>query len=225
MQLSGNIFDYFIVFWGGVLVSLTPCVYPVIPLTAGFIAGINTKGTKLMGFLISLVYVFGMALTYCAMAVFAALTGKIFGQLQNHPAVLILVGCLLAFFSLVMFGVVSIPAIGISFHDKIKTKNIWTVLLFGMASGLVVGPCTAPVLGTLLVYIGKKQNLWHGISLMFTFAYGVGASLIVVGTFSAILARLPKSGRWLLRIKQFCGLILACAALLFFYKSWKLIVV
>jgi len=76
MELQGNFLDYFIVFWAGVLVSFTPCVYPVIPLTASFIGGINTRGTKLMGFIISLIYVFGLALTYCALAVFAALTGK-----------------------------------------------------------------------------------------------------------------------------------------------------
>ena len=61
MALQGNFFDYFIVFWAGVLVSFTPCVYPVMPITASFIAGFNTKGTKLMGFLISLVYVLGLA--------------------------------------------------------------------------------------------------------------------------------------------------------------------
>ena len=74
MELQGNFFDYFIVFWAGVLVSFTPCVYPVMPITASFIAGLNTTGTKAMGFVISLVYVLGLALTYCAIAVFAALS-------------------------------------------------------------------------------------------------------------------------------------------------------
>ena len=80
MELQGNFFDYFIVYIAGVVVSFTPCIYPVIPLTASFIGGINTKGSKLMGFFISLIYVFGLALTYCGLAVFAALTGKVFGQ-------------------------------------------------------------------------------------------------------------------------------------------------
>jgi len=225
MQLSGNIFDYFIAFWSGLLVSFTPCVYPVIPLTAGFIAGVNTKGTKLMGFLISLIYVFGMALTYCMLAVFAALTGKIFGQIQNHPVIFIIVSLILLFFALTMFDIIRLPTIGVSFHEKIKSRNLWTVILFGMASGLVVGPCTAPMLGALLLYIGSKQNLLHGISLMFAFSYGVGASLILVGTFSGIVANLPKSGTWLVRIKQLCGLILAIAAVYFLYRAWELIVI
>ena len=135
MELQGNFFDYFIVFWAGVLVSFTPCVYPVMPLTASFIAGINTQGTKLMGFMISLIYVFGLALTYCALAVFAALTGKMFGQIQNSPVIFICVSNVLIFFSLVMFDVIPIPNFGLNIHNKIKTKNIWTVVLFGMASG------------------------------------------------------------------------------------------
>jgi len=223
MELQGNFLDYFIVFWAGVLVSFTPCVYPVMPLTASFIAGVNTKGTKLMGFIISLIYVFGLALTYCAVAVFAALTGKMFGQIQNSPIVFITVSNILIFFSLVMFDVIPIPNFGLNIHNKIKTKNIWTVILFGMASGLVVGACTAPILGTLLLYISSKQNILHGVSLMFVFSYGVGASLILVGTFSGILGNLPKSGIWTLRIKQFCGLVLLIAAEYFLVKAGQLL--
>lgn len=223
MELQGNFFDYFIVFWAGVLVSFTPCVYPVMPLTASFIAGINTKGTKLMGFMISLIYVFGLALTYCAVAVFAALTGKIFGQIQNSPVIFIAVSNVLIFFGLVMFDVIPLPNFGLNVHNKIKTKNIWTVVLFGMASGLVVGACTAPILGTLLLYISSKQNILHGVSLMFVFSYGVGASLILVGTFSGILGNLPKSGVWLVRVKQLCGLVLIIAAEYFLVQAGKLL--
>lgn len=223
MELQGNFFDYFIAFWAGVLVSFTPCVYPVMPLTASFIAGINTKGTKLMGFMISLIYVFGLALTYCAVAVFAALTGKIFGQIQNSPVIFIAVSNVLIFFGLVMLDVIPLPNFGLNVHNKIKTKNIWTVVLFGMASGLVVGACTAPILGTLLLYISSKQNILHGVSLMFVFSYGVGASLILVGTFSGILGNLPKSGVWLVRVKQLCGLVLIIAAEYFLVQAGKLL--
>jgi len=219
MQLHGNFFDYIIVFWAGVLVSFTPCVYPVIPLTASFIAGINTRGTKWMGFVISLIYVFGLAVTYCALAVFAASTGKLFGQTQNSPGIFIVVACVLVFFALVMFDVIPLPNFGVNVQHKIKTKNIWTVVLFGMASGLVIGSCTAPILGTLLVYIASKQNILHAASLMFVFSYGIGASLILVGTFSGLLGNLPKSGIWLLRVKQFCGLVMIIAAGYFLIKA------
>ncbi|VAX35039.1 Cytochrome c-type biogenesis protein DsbD, protein-disulfide reductase [hydrothermal vent metagenome] len=219
MNLNGNFLDYFVVFWAGVLVSFTPCVYPVMPLTASFIAGINTKGSKMMGFVISLIYVFGLALTYCAIGAFAALTGKMFGQVQNNPIIFIGVANVLIFFALVMFDVIRLPNFGVSIQHKIKVKNIWTVVFFGMASGLVVGACTAPVLGGLLFYVASKQNIIHGISLLFVFSYGVGASLILVGTFSGILANLPKSGKWLVRVKQFCGLVLLIAAEYFLVKA------
>lgn len=223
MHLQGNFLDYFIVFWAGVLASFTPCVYPVIPLTASFIAGVNTKGTKLMGFIISLIYVFGLALTYCALAVFAMLTGKMFGQIQNSPAIFIIAASVLLFFGLVMFDVISLPNFGAGITNKIKTRNLWTVILFGMASGLVVGSCTAPILGTLLMYVASKQNVLHSVSLMFVFSYGMGASLILVGTFSGILGNLPKSGAWLLRVKQFCGFVLIVAAGYFFVKAGLLL--
>lgn len=222
MQLSGNILDYFITFWAGVLVSFTPCVYPVMPITASFIGGMNTKGSKWFGFVISLVYVFGIAITYCSLAVFAALTGKIFGQFQNHPVVFITVGIILVFFSLVMFDRIPLPTFGANVQQKIKPKNLWTVILFGMVAGLVVGPCTAPILGTLLLYVASKQNILHGVSLLFFFSYGVGASLILVGTFSGILTNLPKSGVWLLRVKQFCAIVLLIAAVYFFIQAGKL---
>jgi len=218
MELSGNIFDYFVVFWAGLLVSFTPCVYPVMPLTVSFIGGLNVDGSKWRGFALSVIYVFGLAITYCALAVFAALTGKIFGQIQNSPVLFSIVAVILLFFSLVMFDLVPLPNWGASLQQKIKKKNFWTLILFGMVSGLVIGSCTAPILGTLLLYIASKQNVVHGVSLMFVFSYGVGFSLILIGTFSGLLSALPKSGKWLVRIKQLCGLIILAAAIYFGYK-------
>ncbi|HRZ40160.1 MAG TPA: cytochrome c biogenesis protein CcdA, partial [Candidatus Omnitrophota bacterium] len=81
-----------------------------------------------------------------------------------------------------------------------------------------VGPCTAPVLSSILLYIGSKQNVLMGVFLMFVFSYGVGASLIIVGTFSGILGSLPKSGAWLLWIKRACGAVFLLAAAYFFYQ-------
>lgn len=202
--------------------SFTPCVYPVLPITASFIAGMNTKGTKLMGLFISLIYVFGLALTYCALAVFASLTGKIFGQFQNQPVVFIIIANLLIVFALMMLDIIPLPSIGVDLRSRLKPKNLWMVVLCGMAAGIIVGPCTAPILGTLLLYVGSKQNLAHAVSLLFVFSYGVGASLILVGTFSGLLGSLPKSGRWLVRVKQMCAFILIVVAQLLFIKAGRL---
>lgn len=223
MHLTGGFIDYVLAFWGGVLVSFSPCVYPLLPVTASFVAGFNTRGTRWMGFVVSLVYVLGMAMTYCGLAVFAASTGKLFGQLQNSPVVYIIVANILLFFALAMSDLVPLPAFGARVHDKIVHKNLWMVLFFGMASGLVVGPCTAPVLGTLLLYVASQQNIVHGVSLMFVFSYGVGALLILVGTFSGLIVLFPKSGKWMVRIKQFCGFILIIAAEYFLVKAGGLL--
>jgi thiol:disulfide interchange protein DsbD len=173
--------------------------------------------------MISLVYVLGMALTYCALAVFAALSGKVFGQFQNLPAVHVIVALFLFVFALGLLDLITMPSIGFSFHEHIKTKNVWTVIVFGMASGLVIGPCTAPVLGTLLLYIASQQNIAYGVSLMFVFSYGVGASLILVGTFTGILANMPKSGPWLVAIKKLGGLVLLAGAMYFLIQGIRLI--
>ncbi len=219
MHLSGTIMDYVVVFLAGVVVSFTPCVYPVLPMTASFIAGMNTKGSALYGLLISLVYVLGMAITYSAFAVLAALSGKIFGQIQNNPVVYIILANIILFFALVMLDVIALPTFGAKAEKKIRPQNLLAVFLFGMSSGLVIGPCTAPLLATLLAYIATKQNVVRGISLVFVFAYGVGASLILVGTFSGILASLPKSGRWLIWIKRFCAIVLLGIAEYFLVKA------
>src|SRR5262249_13591129 len=148
-------------------------------------------------FFISLIYVFGMAITYCTLGLIAVFSGKIFGHLQNTSGAYVLIGVLLMVFGLMMMDVISIPYLGFQVQQKVKPKNLGAVLLFGITSGLIVGPCTAPVLATILTYVASKQNIIYGVSLLFVFSYGVGASLILIGTFSGLLTRLPKSGRWL----------------------------
>ena len=219
MPITGSIQEYFLVFWAGVLVSFTPCVYPVMPITATFIAGANTEGSRWMGFFISLFYVLGIAITYCTLAVMAALTGKLFGQLQSNPWIFVVVGNVLIFFALVLFDIIPLPTIGHNVRHAVQPKNVWAIILLGAVSGLVIGPCTAPVLGSLLLYIGAKQNIIHGVILMFLFSYGVGASLILIGTFSGLLAQLPKSGSWLVRVKHLCGLILLFMAEYYLFKA------
>lgn len=223
MTLSGNIFDYFIAFWGGVLVSFSPCLYPVLPITAGFIAGANVQGTKVRALIISLVYVLGLAITYCALGIFAALSGKIFGQFQNQPAFFFVTGNILILFSLVMFDVIPFFSFGAGASSRFVLKNLWAVLLFGMVSGFVVGPCTTPVLGTLLLYVASKQNIFYAMSLLFAFSCGVGSLLVLVGTFSGLLSRLPKSGIWLVRVRQICAILLLVMGEYFLIKGGRLL--
>lgn len=219
MHLTGGIIDYAISFWAGVLVSFTPCVYPVLPVTAAFIGGFNATGKRSHGFLISCLYVFGMAIVYSAFGVAAVLTGKAFGQIQNSPIVYGIIAIVMTVFGFIMLDKIQLPVLNVSFKDKLKTRNIWTIVLFGALAGLIVGPCTAPILGSILLFVSSKQSLLHSTSLLFVFSYGVGASLILVGTFSGLLARIPKSGRWLLRVKYFCAMILFLIAGFYLVKT------
>ena len=188
MSLNGNILDYFVAFFSGVLVSFTPCVYPLLPVTAAYIAGANTSGRRWSGFALSLLYVLGLAISYSALAVVAVLTGKVFGVFQQSPWVSLVIGNILLFFAFVMFDVIPFPTLRIGRVGK--PGNPLAVLLFGMISGLMVGPCTAPVLGTLLIHVASRQNMLFAVSLIFVFACGFGASLILAGTFGGFLASL-----------------------------------
>jgi len=228
MHLSDNFaLNYFVAFAGGVLVSLTPCVYPLMPVTAGVIGALNTQGTRFRGFVISLVYVLGLAVTYSMLAVVAALSGKVFGQfqtqLQNGPLVFLFMGAALIVFALAMFDVITIPSLGADVLGKIKLRNLWTVFFLGMAAGFIVGPCATPVLGSLLILVASKKSVLYGSSLLFVYAYGVGASLILVGTFSGFLSRLPKSGSWLVVVKTVCGMTVLIIGVMFLIKGGRLI--
>lgn len=210
-------------FLAGVGVSFTPCVYPVIPLTLGFI-GARSAGSKFKGFWLSLIYVLGMALTYAVLGLFAALSGHLFGRVGSNPVVYFFIANICLFLGLSMLGLFELPQLnfGIKSQNPQK-KGILSIFFVGVLSGLIVGPCTAPVLATLLVYVGTKQNLLYAFSLLFVFGYGVGFLLILLGTFSGLLTSLPKSGQWLVRVKKGFGWLLIFAAEYLFIKMGGLV--
>jgi cytochrome c-type biogenesis protein len=221
MEISGRIIlDLLTAFGAGVLVSFSPCVYPLVPITLSFI-GAQGKGSKFKGLILSCIYVFGLAITYSVLGAIAALTGKLFGEIASHPLTYIIVANVFILFGLSFLGVFDIPAFGIYLQNKIKINSLLSVFFFGIISGLIVGPCTAPALGAILVYVAARQNLAYGISMLFAFAYGVGFLLILVGTFGSMLLNLPKSGNWLIRVKVACGLILLVAGEYFLIQAGR----
>jgi cytochrome c-type biogenesis protein len=212
VYLQGPIFlAYLAAYLGGLLTSFTPCVYPVIPITVAYI-GAHGSDSKMNGFMLSVFYVLGMALVYTCLGSFAALTGQLFGQIQTNPWIYIVIANICILMGLSMLGafVFSIRTPGFlqRLHFKGRKEGIIGSLLVGALSGLIVGPCTTPVLAVLLSLIATKQNLVLGMSLMFIFAFGMGTLLIILGTFAKLLATLPKSGMWMTRINRVFGLIL-----------------
>ena len=197
------------VYLGGVLVSFTPCVYPVIPLTVAYVGG-RSGGSRSKGFLLSLVYVLGMAVTYTAIGGFAALTGRLFGQIQTNPWIYIVIANVVMLLGLSMMDLFEIPMPQFLSRLQPKKQGQGYVgsFLVGLTSGFILGPCSAPVLCILLGYVAAKQNFIYGMSLLFVFALGMGTLLILLGTFAGLLASLPKAGPWMVRVKHLFGWLL-----------------
>ncbi|MHC4591998.1 MAG: protein-disulfide reductase DsbD family protein [Planctomycetota bacterium] len=194
-----------VAFAGGVLASLTPCVYPVIPIIVGYV-GSSREKSRLRAFLLSLFYVIGMAITFAGLGAFAALSGRLFGQVQSSPVAHIIVGNIIILFGLSLLGVFTLPLP--SFLAKRKAsgrRGLLGAASMGLASGFVTAPCTAAVLGVLLTYVATRQNVIFGMITLFSFAMGMGVLLILIGTSAGLLAALPKSGRWMERVEKVMG--------------------
>ena len=222
MHLPGNSIGYITAFAGGVLVSFSPCVYPLVPITLSFI-GVKAGSSPLKGLALSLIYVLGLAVTYSILGLIASLSGSLFGKIATHPLSFLLVGNVCIIAGLSFFDIININFTGMRLENKIKIKGgVLSVFLMGLASGLIVGPCTAPALGAILIYVASRQNILYGATLLFVFAYGVGFLLILSGTFSAFLLHLPRSGIWLMRIKKISGFILIGIGEYFLIRAGRL---
>jgi len=208
---------------GGVLISFTPCTYPLIPVTVGFI-GAQGSTSKLHGFILSGFYVGGLALTYSLLGALAALSGKLFGQIQTTTWTYFIMANLCLFMGLAMLDVftISLPIPQKLTKFSGNKKNFFSSFLIGAISGVVIGPCTAPVLAVLLGYVAMRSNLILGMSLLFVFAFGMGTLLIIAGTFAGLIAALPRSGTWMTKISHVFGWILIGAAEYFLYTAGAL---
>ena len=222
---SGSLLAYPIVFLGGILVSFTPCVYPIIPITVAYI-GAQSGGSKLKGLSLSIFYVLGLAITYAVLGIIASLTGQFFGQIQSSPWTKFFIANVCLLLGLAMLDVFNLPLPHLlaRLAPRTQKKGFLGAFLVGMASGLVVGPCTAPALGVLLAYVAAKQNVVFGASLMFVFALGMSLLLIVIGTFTGLLTALPKAGEWTIKIKKIFGWILIFVAEYFLVEMGKMLI-
>ena len=220
MILSGDSIDYLKAFLGGIGISLTPCIYPLIPITAGYV-GVNAVGSRLKGFILSLIYVTGIAVMYSILGLLASLTGTIFGTISTSPITYITVGSIIILFGISMLGLfhIHLPQ-KIKLHNH-KRENYLSTFLLGLSSGLVASPCLTPVLGSILLYLTTKKNLVYGATLLFSFAYGMGLVLILIGIFSGVLTNLPKSGKWMEYMKKIGALVLMAMGVYFIYSGMR----
>jgi thiol:disulfide interchange protein DsbD len=215
---QGSWLAFLLVFLGGILTSFTPCVYPVIPITIGYI-GARSTGRPLRGFRLSAIFVLGIALVYSTLGLISAATGTLFGSISGSPYIMVVVAAIFALMGLSMLGAFDI-ALPASWQGKLQTgekkRGLLGPLVVGMISGLVMAPCVGPLIVALLAWVAKTQNLLLGWALLFVFSLGLGLLFLVIGTFAGAIQALPKAGVWMEGVKKGFGWILIGAALFLF---------
>jgi len=218
---SSMLMSYLAVYLGGFLVSLTPCVYPVIPITVAYVGGSGTGRAEAI--IKTSVYILGMAITYTVLGAIAAFTGTFFGRIQSNPWTYFILANIFILFGLSMLGVFTFHIPGIKTTGAHGKKiGIIGGLFMGIVSGLVIGPCTAPVLGVVLGYVAARQNVVYGMSLLFVFAIGMGTILFIVGMFTGIMKSLPKPGNWMVWVQKIFGLVMLGIGEYFLFMAGRL---
>lgn len=213
---EGSLFLTFIlIFFGGLALNLTPCVYPLIPITVGFFGGQSEQKTGKL-FLLSSLYVLGMAITYSAIGVVTALSGSLFGAALQNPIVLILIALVLISLSLSMFGLYEFqlpPSLVAKFGGA--KGGLIGALFMGLTMGIVAAPCIGPFVIGLLTFVGAKADVVLGFFMFFVLALGLGTPYLFLGVFSGKIKNLPRSGEWMVAVKKIFGFILIGMAIYF----------
>jgi len=200
-----------LIFGAGIATSLTPCVYPMIAITVS-VFGARQSKSRLEGAMLSSAFVLGIAALFTPLGLFAATTGGVFGSALASPVVLIGLAILFLALAASMFG-----AFDIDLPSGLKNR-LATVggvgykgaFFIGFCNALIAAPCTGPVLGFLLTWVGTTGNVAFGAVALFTYALGLGLLFWLVGTFSVSL---PKSGQWLDWVKSVFGIVMVVAAI------------
>lgn len=200
-----------VLFGAGVLTSLTPCVYPMIPITAGVIggsAGATPSRGRLVG--LTLTYVSGLALLYATLGLLAGISGTLFGTVSASPWARLGIANLLLLFGLAMLDVlpVTAPQRLVRWAGGLGGGSYPAVFLLGATSGLVAAPCGAPAFAAVLTWVSTTGSAVLGFIYLFVFSLGMTALLVAVGLFSGVAARLPRAGRWTGIIKKLAGILL-----------------
>jgi len=200
----------------GMLLAFTPCVLPMIPILSGIIAGEGKDLGKLRAFLLSIAYVFGMAITYAVAGVVAAWSGTQLAAALQNAWVLGAFALIFIVLAFSMFGFYELQLPGFlhhrlhATHGRLQGGRVASVAAMGALSAIIVSPCVAAPLAGALLYIGQTRDVVLGGTALFAMAIGMGVPLLAVGVSEGAL--LPKSGPWMVRVKQFFGVLLLAVA-------------
>lgn len=209
-------------FGAGVLTSLTPCIYPMIPITVSVISGTAREDqgkARTLG--LTLTYVVGMATLYASLGLLAGLSGTLFGTVSASPWALLAIGNLLLLFSLFMLDVFPLPVPQrlMSWAAAREGGSYGAVFLMGATSGVVAAPCGAPAFAVVLTWVAATQAGFMGFVYLFVFSMGMTGILVVVGLFSGALTVLPRSGKWMVWMKKAAGILMIAVAQYYFIKA------
>lgn len=211
-----------LLFGAGLLTSLTPCIYPMIPITVGVISGTaGQQPTRRRTVALTLTFVTGLAMFYAFLGLLAGLTGQLFGTISASPWARFAIGNLLLVFGLAMLDVipVKIPARLTGWASRMEGGSIPAVFLLGATSGIVAAPCGAPAFAAVLTWVAGTGSAFLGFIYLFVFSLGMTALLVVVGLSSGALSALPKSGSWMVWVKRIAGLIMILVAEYYFVQA------
>ncbi len=196
------------IFLGGLALNLTPCVYPLIPITISYFGG---KGERIRGATIvhGILYMLGLAVTNSLLGLSAALSGGMLGAVLQHPGVLIFVAGVLVAMGLSFFGLweFRLPQSLTRLASK-DYAGLFGTFFMGLTLGVVAAPCLGPFILGLLIYVGQTGNPFLGFLYFFVLSIGLGVPLAALAVFSGAIARLPKSGDWMLWIRKLMGWVL-----------------
>jgi thiol:disulfide interchange protein DsbD len=215
LESSGLLLSLILVFLGGLALNLTPCVYPLIPITVGYFGG-QSEGSTSKLFMLGILYVLGMALTYSVVGVITALSGAVFGALLQSTVVILGIVLVLLVLSLSMFGLYEfkLPDSWAAKAGGAKAGGVGA-LLMGLTMGIVAAPCIGPFVIGLVTYVAAKGDPYFGFLMFFVMALGLGLPYLVLALFSGKIKNLPRAGFWMDAVKKIFGFILIGMAIYF----------
>jgi len=201
------------IFAGGMALNLTPCVYPLIPVTISYFGGRSDR-RQLIGH--GLCYILGLSITNSILGVFAALTGTLMGALLQNPLVLSFVAVILIILATSLFGFweLRVPS-GLMQAASRTYAGYFGTLFMGLTMGVVAAPCIGPFVLGLLTWVASMGSPWLGFIVFFTLSLGLGLPLFFLAVFSGNLSRLPSSGEWMLWVRELMGWVLVGMAVYF----------
>ncbi len=213
-----------VLFGAGVLTSFTPCIYPMIPITAGILGGAGAAGNPgRTRALMTLLYVLGLATVYAVLGLIAGLTGSLFGAVSSNKWSLLVMGNLLLVSGLALLDVFTVRASGglLAWASRFSAERPAGAFMMGATSGLVAAPCGAPAFAAVLTFVGATGSGVLGFLYLFVFSLGMTALLVVIGLSAGRLAALPRGGAWMLWVKRAGGVVLLVMAQYYIFQAGR----